>query len=82
MDQDLLATSAGYVRDSFVMASLDQYSEYEHLEKILMDAVSIDPIVYDETSIYNRNIDTRKQEKYSKYRYENYTPEPHYKKED
>jgi cell filamentation protein len=82
MDQELLATSAGYVRDSFVMASLDQYSEYEHLEKILMDAVSIDHIVYDETSIYNKNIDTCKQEKYSKYRYENYTPEPHYKKED
>jgi len=31
MDQELLAASAGYVRDSFVMASLDQFSEYEHL---------------------------------------------------
>lgn len=30
MDQELLAASAGYVRDSFVMASLDQLSEYEH----------------------------------------------------
>ena len=30
MDQELLAASAGYVRDSFVMASLDQFSEYEH----------------------------------------------------
>ena len=27
MDQELLAASAGYVRDSFVMASLDQFSE-------------------------------------------------------
>ena len=30
MDQELMASSAGYVRDSFVMASLDQFSEYEH----------------------------------------------------
>ena len=25
-----MAASAGYVRDSFVMASLDQFSEFEH----------------------------------------------------
>ena len=31
MDQELMAASAGYVRDSFVMASLDQFSEFEHL---------------------------------------------------
>ena len=29
MDHELMAASAGYVRDSFVMASLDQISEYE-----------------------------------------------------
>ena len=45
MDQELLAESAGYVRDSFVMASLDQFSEYEHLERILMDAVCDNPAV-------------------------------------
>ena len=28
MDQELMSASAGYVRDSFVMASLDQFSEY------------------------------------------------------
>ena len=44
MDQELMAASAGYVRDSFVMASLDQYSEYEHLERILMDAVCETPL--------------------------------------
>ena len=44
MDQELLTESAGYVRDSFVMASLDQFSEYEYLERILMDAVCDDPI--------------------------------------
>lgn len=47
MDQELLAVSAGYVRDSFVMASLDQFSEYEHLERILLDAVCDGPIEYD-----------------------------------
>lgn len=31
MDQDLMAASAGYVRNSFVLASLDQFFEYEHL---------------------------------------------------
>ena len=36
-----MAESAGYVRDSFVMASLGEYSEYEHLEKILLDAICV-----------------------------------------
>lgn len=44
MDQELLAASSGYVRDSLVMASLDQFSEYEHLERILLDAVCDEPI--------------------------------------
>lgn len=47
MDQELMAASAGYVRDSFVMASLDQFSEYEHLERILLDAVCDKPINYE-----------------------------------
>ena len=47
IDQDLLAESAGYVRDAFVMASLDQFSEYEHLERILLDAVCADPVDYE-----------------------------------
>ncbi len=45
-DQDLLAASAGYVRNAFVLANLDQYSEFEHLEKILLDAICTDPIEY------------------------------------
>ena len=53
MDQELLATSAGYVRDSFVMASLDQLSEYEHLERILLDAVQSAPIHYDVETLCN-----------------------------
>lgn len=81
MDQELLASSAGYVRDSFVMASLDQFSEYEHLEKILMDAVCTEPVEYNADSLNQVNSDSQKQERYKKYRYENYTPEPHYIKD-
>ena len=51
MDQELLAASSGYVRDSLVMASLDQFSEYEHLEQILLDAVCDEPILYDESAL-------------------------------
>ncbi len=50
MDQELLAESAGYVRDAFVMASLDQFSEYEHLERILLDAVCTDSVDYELTA--------------------------------
>lgn len=39
-DQELMSASAGYVRNSFVLASLGEYSEYERLEKILCDAIS------------------------------------------
>lgn len=45
-DQELMSASAGYVRNSFVLASLGEYSEYEHLEKILCDAISDEPIEY------------------------------------
>ena len=81
MDQELLAESAGYVRDSFVMASLDQFSEYEHLERILMDAVCEEPIEYDISSLETKQ-DDKRTEKYKKYRREHYTPEPHYRRED
>ena len=46
-----MAASAGYVRGSFVMASLDQFSEFEHLERILLDAVCDEPIDYSEESL-------------------------------
>lgn len=82
MDQELLAQSAGYVRDSFVMACIDQFSEYEHLEKILMDAVCDEPIEYDAESINVAPSKQTQSEKYKKYQKEKYTPEPHYKRED
>ena len=77
MDQELLAASAGYVRDSFVMASLDQLSEYEHLERILLDAVQSAPIHYDVETLCN----SISSDRYSKYQKEPYKPQPHYKRE-
>lgn len=79
MDQELLAASAGYVRDSFVMASLDQFSEYEHLERILLDAVQSAPIHYDVETLCNSI--SPSSDRYSKYQKEPYKPQPHYKRE-
>lgn len=81
MDQELMAASAGYVRDSFVMASLDQNSEYEHLERILLDAVCDTPITYDETTL-EQPAESHRDERYQKYQKEKYEPQPHYKRED
>ena len=72
-DKDLLAASAGYVRDSLVMASIDQNSEFEHLERILLDAVCTEPIEPqdEETPVEEPT------SKYAKYQKEPYTPAPH-----
>lgn len=80
MDHELLASSAGYVRDSFVMASLDQFSEFEHLEKILLDAVCSDPVSYTESSTSSETGDLPRAGKYAQYQKEPYKPEPHYEK--
>ena len=69
-DQNLMAESAGYVRDSFVLASLGEHSEYEHLEEILKDAICTEPIDYSE----ERTVSDDKKEKY---KYDNYTPTKH-----
>ena len=82
MDQELLAASAGYVRDSFVMACLDQFSEYEHLERILMDAVCSEPIVYDPETLDDPPQSDPQSERYKKYQKEKYKPQPHSKRED
>ena len=81
MDQDLMAASAGYVRDSFVMASIGEYSEFEHLERILLDAVCDEPIRYDGSALESEVSEQRK-EAYRKYQKEKYEPQPHYKRED
>ena len=72
-DKDLLAASAGYVRDSLVMASIDQNSEFEHLDRILLDAVCTEPIEpQDEEPLIEERTS-----KYTKYQKEPYTPVPH-----
>lgn len=73
-DKELLAASAGYVRDAFVMASIDQNSEYEHLERILMDAVCTEPI---EDEADEELVTETRQERYTKYQKTPYTPTPH-----
>lgn len=80
MDHELLSASAGYVRDSFVMASLDQFSEYEHLERILLDAVCAEPVNYTIDSLEAPVSDRRA--RYQKYQKGRYVPQPHYKRED
>ena len=72
-DQNLMAESAGYVRDSFVMASLGENSDYEYLEKILLDAICTEPIDYTATDL---KVDINKK-KYKKYKSKNYTPTKH-----
>lgn len=81
MDQELMAASAGYVRDAFVMASLGQNAEYEHLERILLDAICDKPITYDEETAEQAPGDPTHQ-RYRKYQKETYEPQPHYKRED
>ena len=81
MDHELMAASAGYVRDSFVMASLDQFSEYEHLERILMDAVCTEPIIYDAQSL-NADTAEERSRRYQKYQKDKYVPQPHQQREE
>lgn len=71
-DKDLLAASAGYVRDSLVMATIDQYSEFEYLECILLDAVCTEPVETEENQIMDKT-----SSKYKKYQKETYIPVPH-----
>lgn len=72
-DQNLMAESAGYIRDSFVMASLGENSDYEYLEKILLDAICTEPVDYADTDKAT-NIN---KEKYEKYKSKDYIPNKH-----
>lgn len=55
------------------MVSLGEHSEYEHLEKILLDAICIKPVDY-----VNDNIESKdKTDKYEKYKSKNYTLTKH-----
>lgn len=77
-DQELLATSAGYVRNSFVLASMGEYSEYEHLEKILSDTISTEPIIYED----DLDVPQPVRDKRTKYHTKDYQPSAHEYRED
>ena len=66
-------------RSALVMASLDQFSEYEHLEKILNDAICTEPIEDTDAEIQN---EPSRKEKYEKYKTKDYKPVPHEYVED
>jgi len=79
LDQELLAESAGYVRNAFVMASMGDYAEPEHLERILMDSVSTEPIEYADAVDGATLVDDGIR---SEYRTSEYKPVPHEYRED
>ena len=64
------------MRNAFAMAPLDRYSEFEHLERILLDAVCDEPIIYDNAV----SAEPTRSEKYQKYQTEKYIPKPHYER--
>jgi hypothetical protein len=63
-DYELMAASAGYVRNAFVLCCFGEHSEFEHLEKILCDAISTEPI---EDSDEVEAVSEEKTSKYKKY---------------
>ena len=78
-DYELMAASAGYVRNAFVLCCFGEHSEFEHLEKILIDAISTEPVDESEESETEAN---KKSSKYEKYYVEDYKPTPHEYVED
>jgi len=74
-DQELFAASAGYVRKSFVLACWGEHSEFEHLEKILIDTISDKPLPQIESLDIPFAAD--RTEVYEKYSTEDYQPIPH-----
>lgn len=44
VNTDFIGKHAKYFRNALVMASIDEYSEYEHLTNILMDSISLKEI--------------------------------------
>ena len=73
-DYELMAASAGYVRNAFVLCCFGEYSEYEHLEKILLDSICVEPIEDAEDNDFKTDA---KSSKYEKYYTKDYKPTPH-----
>ena len=74
-DQELFAASAGYVRKAFTLACWGEHSEFEHLERILIDTISSTPIPLCE--ILHDSLPRERAEVYEKYSTEDYQPIPH-----
>lgn len=72
-DYELMAKSAGYVRKAFVLCCFGEHSEYEHLVKILLDAICDAPI--DDSN--DNELTDSKSSKYEKYYTKDYKPTPH-----
>ena len=75
-DYDLMEASAGYVRNSLVLCCFGEHSEYEHLERILMDAICTEPIEDLDDDADESTSDDRLA-KYEKYHTKDYKPSPH-----
>ena len=78
-DYELMAASAGYVRNAFVLCCFGEHSEFEHLERILTDAISEEPIEDDDS---DPDMSEEKASKYEKYHTDEYKPTPHEYAED
>jgi len=74
-DQELFAASAGYVRKSFVLACWGEYSEYEPLERILIDTITDKPLP--QITSLDITFAEERAEVYEKYSTEDYQPVPH-----
>jgi len=79
-NQELLAASAGYVRNAFTLACWGEFSEYEHLEKILIDTISDKPMP--QVDNFESSIAADRTEIYEKYSTEDYQPTAHEYRED
>lgn len=74
VDQELLAASAGYMRDALVLASVNDFAEHEPLERILLDAIHSEPIIYDDLDFSDADIQTGR---YAQYQSNDYQPTEH-----
>ena len=78
-DYELIAASAGYFRNALVLTCFGEHSEYEHLERILTDAISETPV--DDDNETNQK-ECASDSKYKKYYTKAYKSKPHEYLED
>src|SRR5690554_5694520 len=73
LNVDLIEKSSKYFRNSLVLASIGEYSEYNHLEVILNDAIFGDSKEIDKTKIDDNKYSKIKDFDLSKYKYNYHT---------